>query len=235
MESRRIGLVSLIVLMLWALTACAPGGGLNGRKLNCSAGGEVCLNLSTVQTFKTGEAVPLKITVTSTKDITDLHVSLSYNSEIQMDGPQTWENNLLYPTLDQGFAYWNFPIKAGQTLTFNRVLHFPLREGYFDVLVEVNNIGRIIHAFEAFYVVLVNAGGLVSMSGTPIPHIITPHGNISVYGPGTPVPSPITNPTYGPPPATTGPTPALKPAIPTLTPPGSPYPPPIRPASSPYP
>jgi hypothetical protein len=75
------------------LAACSPGGAASGR-VNCSHGGEVCVNLSTVKSFAMGDAVPLKITVTSSKDISDLSITIDTGTEITMDGTQTWENDL---------------------------------------------------------------------------------------------------------------------------------------------
>jgi hypothetical protein len=78
---------------LGLLAACSPGGAASGR-VNCSYEGEVCVSLSTVKTFAMGDAVPITITVTSSKDISDLHLSLHTGAEITINGPQTWESGL---------------------------------------------------------------------------------------------------------------------------------------------
>jgi hypothetical protein len=230
-----ISLHILVILALCYLAACSPGGPSSG-KLNCSHGGEVCITLSTVQSFAAGDPVQLKITVTSSKDITDLNVVLHTGAEVSVDGPQTWENYLTYSSIDKGYAYWNFAIKAGQSLTFNRVLHFPLKEGYFYVSAEVVNLGRIITAVDSFYVVLTQDGGQVIRSGTPLP-LLTPKITLQVFGPGTPTPTLYINPT-NPWMATHVPSPVTSPFVPlvaTSTPIPLPYPPPFFPTPYPYP
>jgi hypothetical protein len=213
-----IYLLILVIFAISSLAGCSPNGATTG-KLNCSHGGEVCVNLSTVKSFAMGDAVPLKITVTGSKDTSDLGMSVDTGMEITMDGPQTWEKNVANPTIDGGVAYGDFAIKAGQTLTFNRVLHFPQKEGYFRIIVEVVNDGRIIDAVDSFYVLLTKeAGGQVSMAGTPLPSY-TPNVALPVYGPGTQAPPRLTRPTY-PPMAT-----PVAPLIST----------PVAPASGPYP
>ena len=175
-----------------------------------------------------GDAVPITITVISSKDISDLELKLQTGTEITINGPQTWENDLSNPSTSPGFAYGDFAIKAGQTLPFNRVLHFPLKEGYFTIVVEVANIGRTIAAEDSFSVLLTKeADGQVSMAETPLPPH-TPNDTSGVYGPGTPVPSPLTNPTY---PLMV--TPVVVPLVATSTPIAPPYPPPSSPSPSP--
>jgi hypothetical protein len=235
MKRPGICLYILSILILCYLSACSSGGSASGR-LNCSKGGEVCIDISTVQSFSAGNPVPLKITVTSSKDISDLHVTLNTGTEITLDGTQTWENDIISnPTIDRGLAYWTFAIKADQSLTFNRVLHFPSHGGYFQIVVEAVTIGRITHAVDSFYFVLKKDGsGQSIMEGTPIP-IYTPNVTSPAYGPGTPVPSPVTNPTYPPigtpvPSLVTSPTPTpFAPLVATSTPLTSPYPPPPYP------
>jgi len=136
-----------------------------------------------------GEPVPLKITVTSSKDFADLYLEINTGNEVTLDGPQTWEKNLSNPTFDRGVAHGNFTIKAGQSLTFNRVLHFPQREGYYYISAEVLSTGRMIDAIDSFRVLLTQEdGGQILLAGTPRPPH-TPNVTIPVYGPGTPTPA----------------------------------------------
>ena len=177
------------------------------------------MRLSNVKSFAMGDAVPITITVTSSKDISDLGMSINTGMEITMDGPQTWEKNVANPTIDRGVAYGNFSIKAGQTLTFHRVLHFPQKEGYFTIVAEVANIGRTIAAHDYFSVLLTKeAGGQVSMAGTPLPPH-TPNVTLPVYGPGTQAPPRLTRPTYPI---------MMTPTVPLVSTP-------VAPASNPYP
>jgi hypothetical protein len=93
MKQPWIYLLVLAILATGLLAACSPGGAASGR-VNCSYEGEVCVSLSTVKTFAMGDAVPITITVTSSKDISDLHLSLHTGAEITINGPQTWESGL---------------------------------------------------------------------------------------------------------------------------------------------
>ncbi len=227
----------LAMLALCYLAACSQGGSAPGR-MNCSHGGEVCVSLSTVKSFAISDSVALKITVSSSKDISDLYLTLHTGADITVDGPQTWENDLSSPSIAPGYAYWDFAVKAGQTIIFNRVLHFLQSEGYFNIDVNVVNFGRIIEAEDSFYVLLTQAGGQVIMAGTPLPPH-TPNVTSAVYGPGTPVPTFVTNPTN---PWMATPVPSvvtnltstpIVPLVATSTPLTPPYPPPS--SSTPYP
>jgi hypothetical protein len=225
--------IYLLILVIFAtglLTACSSGGAASGG-INCSHGGELCVYLSTVKTFIMGDAVPIKITVSSSKDISDLHLTLHTGTEVTVNGPQTWESGLSDPYTNPGYAYWDFAIKANQTLTFHRVLHFSQREGYFTISVDVSNIGRSIAGDDYFTVLLTKeGGGQVSMRGTPLPPH-TPNVTSAAYGPGTPAPSPLTNPTN--PPMLT-PSPIVTP-VDTSVPLSPAYPAPPTPTSHPYP
>ena len=234
MKWPRICLLILVSFGVILLVACSPGG-VASRRSNCSNGGEVCVSLSTVKSFAIGASIPLEITVTSSKDFTDLHLTLHTGAEITMDGPKTWENDLSNPSIAPGYAYWNFAIKAGQTLTFNRVLHFPQKEGYFNIDASVANVGRIIDAEDYFDVLLTQEkGGQVIFAGTPLPPH-TPFDASGVYAPGTPVPTLATEPIYT---SEVMPNPTINT---TSTPIGEPYPMPttrsfpIAPTSPPYP
>lgn len=164
-------------------------------------------------------------------DISDLHLNLHTDADITIDGPQTWENNLSSPSIAPGYAYWNFAIKAGQTATFNRVLHFPSKEGYFDVSATVINPGAVLVGTDSFMVLLTKDGGVVAMEGTALPPH-TPNITAAYYGPGTP------RPTYLP--STPNPSMATSlpgrhtpmPLVATSTGQTTPYPPP--PTSTPF-
>jgi hypothetical protein len=237
MKQPGICLNILAVLALGFLSACSPGGS-SASRLHCSYGGEVCVNLNMVKSFAMGDPLPLQITVTSSKDFSDLNLSLQTGTEITLDGPQSWENFISNPTIDRGIAYWNFPIKAGQTISFNRVLHFPSKEGYFDVIVEVVNTGRIIDAVNMFVVMLTQSGGQIFLENTPIPNRVLQHPTDAVYGPGTPWPTFVIEPTK---PWMTPDTSLITnlaptqiyPLVATSTPTRPPYPPPSSPPPSP--
>jgi len=188
-----------------------------------------------------GQPMLLNIEVSSTKDYSDLHVLLQTTSGVTVDGPQSWENYLITSVNEPGIVYWDFAIKAGQTLAFNRVLRFPSQEGYYQIIVEVVNKDRSIDAIENFHVLLEHYGAQVIGNGTPIPPY-TPNVTSASYGLGTPVPTDVPNiQTVNATLATqTTPTP-FSPLLATSTPLTSPYPPPPSssptptPQSSPYP
>lgn len=231
MKQSGVYLHILVILALSVLSACSQGKSSDDRR-HCSYEGEVCVNLDVVPSFAAGEPVKLEISVTSSKDYPDLSLSISYNSEITIDSVVTWEDNLRNSTIDNGVAYWSFEIKAGQTLTFRRILHFPERQlMYSGVYVTVVNPGRFVTARDDFVVVLTKEGGQIYREGTPIPRY-TPNVTSPVFGPGTPAPTNITDPTnpwrktYEPP-SDFELTPTTTPTI------AQPYPPPSSPSPTP--
>jgi hypothetical protein len=236
-----IWLLILAIFATGSFTACSPGESAHNR-MNCSTGGEVCIYLSTVDSFSTGDPVALKVKVTSSNEISDIHLRLHTSPEVTVDGPQGWEDFLSYTSIEMGYADWDFAIKAGQTLTFNRVLHFPVKEGWFYVNAEVVNTGRTLVGTDSFGVLITKGDGKVLREGTPPPPY-TPNVTAAAYGPGTPVPTalpaqpfpwettslPATDTPL--PPIKTNPTPTqLVPLVATSTSTSNPYP-----GSSPYP
>jgi hypothetical protein len=189
MKKSGVSHITIVILAVCSLTACSPGG-YSSEKQNCSSDGEVCIHISTVDTFQTGNPVTLKIDVTSTKDISDLHVTLRTDYDVKMDGPRNWENYLTATLIEQGYAGWDFSIKAGQTLTFNRVLHYPTHEGWFYIVASVASLGRTLEAVDCFEVLITRDGGYVIRAGT-LPPPYTPDVTAAAYGPGTPFPTMI--------------------------------------------
>ncbi len=179
-------LTFLLFSLIWLLSACAQGAP-SPSNVNCSAGGEICISVISANSSAIGQAFPIKISVTSNKDNYDLFISLDTLSEVVVDGPETWENNLTFTSNQSGLAEWGFSIKGGQTVTFTRVLHFPNREGIFNAIATVFNKGRFISAADSFYFAQNKNVGQVIRSGTAFPPI-TPNVTSAVYGPGTPVP-----------------------------------------------
>jgi hypothetical protein len=230
MKKSEISLLTIVLLAVCSLTACSPGG-YSSEKQNCSSDGEICIHISTVDTFQTVNPVTLKINVTSTEDISDLHVTLRTDYDVKVDGPRNWENYLTATLIEQGYAGWDFSIKAGQTLTFTRVLHYPSHEGWFYVVASAATVGRTLEAVDSFEVLITRDGGYVIRAGThPPPY--TPNVTAAAYGPGTPVPT-IILATYPWEKSPSTPTPTLVPVrqttpTPTTVAPreASPYPPP---------
>jgi hypothetical protein len=86
------------MIAMASLAACSSGG--TGYRLeNCSSGKEVCITLTPVEPIHFGQPVTVTITVTSSIDISELSVSLQTDGNV--DGPQNWENYLSYK-LDSG-------------------------------------------------------------------------------------------------------------------------------------
>jgi hypothetical protein len=187
MKQSEISLLIIVILAVCSLSACSPGG-LFSDKQNCSSDGEVCIHITTVDKFQTGNPINLKIEVTSTKDISDLHVTLRTDYDVKVDGPRNWESYLTTTSIEQGYAGWDFAIKAGQTLSFDRVLHYPAHEGWFYVVASVANVGRTIEGVDSFEVLITSDGGYVLRAGTP-PPVYTPNITVAAYSPGTPFPT----------------------------------------------
>lgn len=176
--------------------------------------------MSAADSFHVDEKVTLTIEVTGPKDVDDLHVTLTTATDVTIDGPMGWEDNLSLAIVQPGYAGWNFAHTAGQTHTFHRVIHFPARQGSFFFSADVMDVGRAIVGTDNFYIAITEGVGKVIREGMPLPDlpriiIVTP------YGPGTPVPAGVqaTEPWM----AEVSKTPAS---------PFSPYP---APSSSPYP
>jgi len=223
----KFSLLIFTISAMITLASCAQSA--SSSNLHCSDRGEVCIQTSMSPTFTANNPIVLTIKVTSSKDLSDLGVTLTTSGDITVDGPQNWESNLSSTLLYPGQAIWSFNIKAGQTLTFNRVLHFLSKGGWFGIVTNVSNVGGTIYAVDNFQVMLTNSIGNVIREGTPDPPY-TPNVTLAVYGPGTPAPTFLS--------ASLTPTPSIK-INPTSTP-YSPlletsYPPPSSPTPTPTP
>ncbi len=191
MKKPKIFLLVSIILSFIFLASCAQGGN-DSNALNCSAGGEICIVIDKVQPITMGDPMPITINVSSKKDFSDTHVTLFIQGgTISVDLPQTWENSVTAGRNDAGTQSWEFAIKADQTLSFKRVIRFPLEEGYYSISVELVAIGRRIRAYDGLVVSLEHRGVQVIRPGTPAPdHTLA--SNSPAYGLGTP------HPTYDP-------------------------------------
>lgn len=189
--------------VIFVLAACSQGGGSN--KYKCSQNEEFCIDLQMPDSFSLTDAVPVTLDVTASQDIDYLSVAFQTSSgSVQIDGPETWEEYANDGFIDGNAAIWTFSIKAGETLTFQRNLHFPDRDGNFTVIVSVVTKGRSLEASDVVNIQTKNQRGKVYRSGTKVPPM-SPDGTAPSYGPGTPAPTWITYPTDTPYPPTEAP------------------------------
>jgi hypothetical protein len=179
--SERIVLL-LVTIITCTLTACSSGGSAYNQ-INCSRGEDLCITIKPVEPVYFADPVTVTIKVTNSKDVSDLHATLHTSAAVTVDGPNNWENNLSNTSIKPGYADWNFSIKGGQTLTFTRVLHFQVSEGYSTVSAEVVNVGRTLVATD-YFIVHTAHDGKYYKEGTPIPRY-TPDVTMPAYGPGT--------------------------------------------------
>ncbi len=226
MKKPEFCLLIVIFLIVFYIAACSPGGSISS-KTNCSNKGEVCIITSVDEPIRWGEPVNISIQVTSLKDIFNLNVTLHTSAEVTTDGPKSWEKYLTNTIIQPGYAIWNFDIKAGQTLTFKRVLHFPEDEGYYNISAEVINTGGTLIGTDTFTVYMTKYGGTIYREGTSIP-LYTPNITSPAYGPGTPFPT-FLYPSSTPVPAIVASSTQIIPLATTSIPPMAPYP------SPPYP
>ncbi len=217
----------IVILVGYFVSACSPGVSTSDQP-NCSSGGEVCIYLTVAEPIQISKPLNIAIKVTSKKDISDLNVTLHTPSEVTVDGPKNWESNLTFTSIQPGLTSWNFDIKAGQTLTFNRVLHFSQNDGYFYIGAGFIAFNGTLTGIDSFNLQITKGGGVVYREATSIPPY-SPNITSAVYGPGTPAPA-FLLPSSTPNRTTSINTPTqFVPLVATSTPRTSPYPPPPYP------
>lgn len=157
------------VLLLVSLTACA-GGASSPDRHNCSAGGEICIEVHADEPISFGEPVSVTITVTSEKDIPDLGVYFTtWPQSIVIQEPVNDEPGQVSKR-DQSWVNWLVEVKHNQPVTFTRKINLPPEEGLFDI--QASAATTILHAETSIGIHMTREGGKVYLSGTPIP--ITP-------------------------------------------------------------
>lgn len=161
----------IYILLLVTLSACtAPSA--SGSFL-CSKGKELCIKLEAEGPIANDEPVNLIATVTSSQDIQDIGISLSYpvNAVIVENGLQDQSLTM------KEFTTWNggtgavTSIKAGQSLTFKWQVLLPSGEGIFQVTASVETIQGI-HVSNGLDIYQTHEGANIYYPGTKIP--VTP-------------------------------------------------------------
>ena len=113
------------ILLLASLVACTGTSYFN--RPNCSANGDLCIEVRTDEPISYGGEVTVTITVISEKDISDLRIILEYEPDVILQGIQDWEKESRDVTIWDVGASWNNTIKANQPLVFKRTLMLPRR------------------------------------------------------------------------------------------------------------
>lgn len=157
-------------LLLAGLAACS--GSSYPDRHNCSANGEVCIEVRVEEPISFGGEVTVTITVTSEKDVSDLSIILEYEPDVFLLGIQDWEKESRDVTIWDMGASWNITIEANQPLVFKRILMLPPREGEFAIRAQAAT--KELRAGEMIRIYLKRDGGRVYLSGTGIPRSPVP-------------------------------------------------------------
>ena len=99
--------VLVCVLLLASLAACTGTSYID--RPNCSAQGELCIEVRADEPVSFGGQVIITITITSEKDIPDLAVFLEYEPDVVLQKPQEWEKN----TRDMTFYVYRDELEGG--------------------------------------------------------------------------------------------------------------------------
>ena len=121
----------LFVLFILALSLSACMGAPAQPAYNCGEG--VCTQLQVVEPVRPNQPVTVIITVAADKDLPGLGVSLYYDGDAEVEGPQHWEKDAKDGKVWQGGASWSATAKAKQPLHFTRKIRPPSWEGIFHL------------------------------------------------------------------------------------------------------
>jgi hypothetical protein len=214
--------IYIYFLILMSLVACVSKSAGNWK---CNPDGQVCVYINANEPVLYGAPVVVTITVTSDRDISVLGASLEYYTNVDIDGVENWEENLLNPYIYPGLAGWDFAINANQSRTFTRTLYLPSEEGHFYILASVGD-KESFRVSNGLTIVMTRQGGTVYLANTPIPQ--TP-GRLSTLAPEElatllAMPTYTPWPTITPRPATGTPAAYPPPTTPDYDQPGTPYP-----------
>lgn len=154
----------LCVVLLISLASCTGASRL-GRH-NCSARGEVCIQLQADEPIRYGEPVIITITLNSQKAIPDLGVSIYHDIGIDIDGPQSWEQAAKDTLIWDSGAAWKTSTEVNDSITIIRKLYLPEKEGFYQITVEAST--PTMHAADTLQIYMTQEGGKVYLSGTAI-------------------------------------------------------------------
>ena len=163
--------ILICILLLAILSACAETP--LSHPFVCSKGKELCIKVETEGPAVNGKPVHLIATVTSSQDIQDIGISLSYpvNAMIVENGLQDQSLAMEQFTTWSGGSSAVTSIKAGQSLTFKWQVLLPSGEGVFQITASVGTIQGI-HISNGLDIYQTHEGANIYYPGTKIP--VTP-------------------------------------------------------------
>lgn len=153
-------------LLLVSLAACTGSSYFN--RPNCSARGELCVEVRATEPVEFGGQALITITITSEKDFPDLGVSLYYYPpDVILQMPPEWEKEVRQVVVYGGGTSWKSAITAGQPLVFQRTLLLPPRKAIYDIQAMAS--ADELRASDFLSIIMSPDGGKVYLSGTRIP------------------------------------------------------------------
>ena len=227
---------SLILVLIAVLAACMGG---MVRDPRCTPGGEICIKIEVDEPIRWGEPVTVKITVTSSKDLPRVGVSIYTFPPATVEGPSGWEATSREGMVWKGGAGWLTDVRIGQPMVFTRTVRLPLLEegsSRFELQANVST-PQGPRGSDSVTIYFTDEGAKVYYSGTPLPIITrlidqtvitTPLPSFTPLPTRTPFPTPSPTPTHPRPSPPPTPTPAAYPspitpiALPTIAPWGYP-------------
>lgn len=150
----------LMIIMVGCGGSAAPGGG--GQ---CDRG--LCTKIEVAEPILWGEAVTVTITVSYDKDVNvPIGVSLYYDRGVVAEEPQQVEKWQVWKG-ERGID-WKADVSTNQPFTLVRKIHFPLREGRFEIMASANTLEGL-RVSDSARIHLTRKEGQVYHAETPMP------------------------------------------------------------------
>jgi len=157
--------VLICALLLASLAACT--GSSYFDRPNCSARGELCIEVRAAEPVEFGGQALITVTVTSDKNISDLGVSIYYEPDVVLEVPQEWEKESRDAIIWNMGSSWKTTTEADKPLVIKRTLLLPPRKGNFRIKAMAST--DEFRAADVLYILMTPDGGKVYLSGTGIP------------------------------------------------------------------